>query len=318
MTTLLMLLGGGDVAPPLTVPANTVAPTISGDTDITGDLTATSDGTWTGNPAPELARNWQRDGSDISGQTSTTFAKTVADTKVSGNTLLRLRVRGTNSEGNSDAYSDPITIPPMARPSVIDVKTNTSSGPSFTMVNSSGDLLIAGLWRNPNVEYGSSTVPTHGGVNYTQQGAFRVGAQNGKLYTGFAAGANEAHAPGAPGGVGNIVAVMRGVRTDVAFVADDAEGTGATASLPGLSFTGPREIVLFLWAETAAAITPPTGFEVITDADPTGANYTQGGIRRFCMWRSTTLVTSFAGATASLGSSVAWGGVALAYAGVLQ
>lgn len=56
--------------------ANTVPPSIAGNTQVGQTLTVTP-GTWTGSPA--LTYQWQRDGSDISGATATTYVQAVAD-----------------------------------------------------------------------------------------------------------------------------------------------------------------------------------------------------------------------------------------------
>jgi hypothetical protein len=87
-------------------PVNTVAPTISGTPTVGQTLTATSDGTWTGTPSPTLARNWQRDGSDIAAETGTTYVLTQTD----AGTAVRLRVTGTNTSGSATAYSTAATI----------------------------------------------------------------------------------------------------------------------------------------------------------------------------------------------------------------
>lgn len=54
------------------VPANTVAPVISGDTAVDDVLTLDSVGTWTGRPT-SYAYQWTLDGSDIEGETGTTL-----------------------------------------------------------------------------------------------------------------------------------------------------------------------------------------------------------------------------------------------------
>ena len=54
------------VAPVLSAPANSVAPTVtpSGQVDV-GVILTCAPGTWTGNPAPTFAYRWLRDGTNI-------------------------------------------------------------------------------------------------------------------------------------------------------------------------------------------------------------------------------------------------------------
>lgn len=69
-------------------------------------ITRSSEGTWTGTPTPTLAQNWQRSGVDISGATGNSYAIQAAD---AGHNI-RLRVRGTNTEGVSDGFSNAIAV----------------------------------------------------------------------------------------------------------------------------------------------------------------------------------------------------------------
>lgn len=59
-------------------PGNTVAPVISGST-VVGQVLTTSDGTWTGSPAPTFTYQWRRGGVDIAGATAKTYTLVVAD-----------------------------------------------------------------------------------------------------------------------------------------------------------------------------------------------------------------------------------------------
>ena len=88
-----------------TVPVNTVAPSISG-TAVEGETLTGNTGTWTGNPTPTFARNWQRGGSNISGATGNTYALQTADV----GEQVRLRVIGTNSAGSATAFSPAVSV----------------------------------------------------------------------------------------------------------------------------------------------------------------------------------------------------------------
>ena len=71
---------------------NTVAPVVSG-TATVGQTLSTTNGTWTGAPAPTFTYQWQRVTTNISGATSSTYVLVVADV---GNTI-RCVVTATNA-----------------------------------------------------------------------------------------------------------------------------------------------------------------------------------------------------------------------------
>ena len=54
-------------------PANSAPPVISGGPAVGATLTATA-GTWTGDPAPTITRQWRRNGADIPGATGSTLS----------------------------------------------------------------------------------------------------------------------------------------------------------------------------------------------------------------------------------------------------
>ena len=73
-------------------PVNTVAPAVTG-TATVGQTLSTTNGTWTGAPAPTFTYQWQRTGVDISAATSSTYVLVAADY---ANTI-RCVVKATNS-----------------------------------------------------------------------------------------------------------------------------------------------------------------------------------------------------------------------------
>ena len=89
-----------------TPPTNTVLPTTSGTPTQGRTLTATSNGPWSGTPAPTFARRWQRNGTDIAGQTGSTYVLQAADV----NAQIRLRVIATNTAGAASAYSAAVLV----------------------------------------------------------------------------------------------------------------------------------------------------------------------------------------------------------------
>jgi hypothetical protein len=60
------------------VVANSGAPVISGTLDY-GNVLTCSDGTWTGTPAPTYTYQWQKNGTNISGQTASTYTSVFGD-----------------------------------------------------------------------------------------------------------------------------------------------------------------------------------------------------------------------------------------------
>lgn len=95
-------LASYDPPPEPSIPVNTVAPVITGSTTVGGEL-STTDGTWTGYPAPTFTYQWQLDGADITGATASTY--TTIDP---GN--YTCDVTGSNSEGSDIATSNTITV----------------------------------------------------------------------------------------------------------------------------------------------------------------------------------------------------------------
>jgi alpha-tubulin suppressor-like RCC1 family protein len=81
-------------------PVNTVAPTVSGTAEVGQTLSSTT-GTWTGNPTPTFAYQWQRATTNIGGATSSTYVLVTADV---GSTI-RCVVTATNQAGVASANS---------------------------------------------------------------------------------------------------------------------------------------------------------------------------------------------------------------------
>jgi hypothetical protein len=88
MSGMMLAFSGGSYG---AAPVNTVAPVVSG-TATVGQTLSTTNGTWTGAPAPTFTYQWQRTGVDIGGATSSTYVLVAADY---ANTI-RCVVRATN------------------------------------------------------------------------------------------------------------------------------------------------------------------------------------------------------------------------------
>jgi len=87
-------------------PKNTVAPAVTG-TATVGQTLTTTNGTWTGTPAPTYTRQWTRDGVAIAGQTALTYVLVADD---AGKTI-RCVVTATNTTGIVTATSNGVAVP---------------------------------------------------------------------------------------------------------------------------------------------------------------------------------------------------------------
>jgi ribosomal protein L14 len=110
-------------------PANTVAPTLSGNAAV-GQVLTVAPGTWTGSPAPTLTYQWQRcdnTGANcvpINGQTATTYTVASADI---GSTLVAV-VTGTNTHGQASAPTAASAVVPGTGSAPANTVTPTLSG----------------------------------------------------------------------------------------------------------------------------------------------------------------------------------------------
>jgi hypothetical protein len=91
--------GGGGVPP-----SNTIAPVISGSSDI-GSVLTTTDGTWTGTAPITYSYQWNQNGNPIIGETNSTYTLVVADYLKD----ITCEVTATNVAGSANATSNAIT-----------------------------------------------------------------------------------------------------------------------------------------------------------------------------------------------------------------
>jgi hypothetical protein len=91
--------GGGSIPP-----SNTVAPVISGISDI-GSVLTTTDGTWAGTAPITYTYQWNQNGNPIIGETNSTYTLVVADYLKD----ITCEVTATNVAGSSSATSNAIT-----------------------------------------------------------------------------------------------------------------------------------------------------------------------------------------------------------------
>ena len=122
------------VTPTPAAPVNTAIPVIFG-TPVVGQTIVTTNGSWTGYPSPTFAYQWKRNGSDIIGETSSSYVVAVAD--VGQN--ITVTVTATNTQGSASATSDPVVG--QAAPSTAN---NLTWGSNNDLVWGSGNALIWG------------------------------------------------------------------------------------------------------------------------------------------------------------------------------
>ena len=151
-----------------TAPANAVAPVVTGDTTVGSVLTSTT-GTWSGNPAPTFAYQWQRFSggawANISGATSSTHT-----TAASGD--HRCRVTATNIVDSAVAYSNTVNIGEVAEaPAMVSaplISGNAYTGSTISALpgvwTGSGTLTYAYQWQ---VENGSTWDNVSGATSAT-------------------------------------------------------------------------------------------------------------------------------------------------------
>jgi surface protein len=160
--------------PPAVAPTNTVAPVISGTNNI-GQVLTTTDGTWTGTPAPTFAYQWFRGAAAISGQTATTYTIQSQDLHPTAQAIT-CQVTGTNASGTAVATSNIIT--PVILPFAFTAKTDNTGVSTSTQfqlpLTTSTGLNIVVDWGDAT----TSTITSHLDVNtkhgYPSAGTYSI------------------------------------------------------------------------------------------------------------------------------------------------
>jgi hypothetical protein len=135
----LLHVGSNRVSPPV----STTAPVISGTATIGSTISSTT-GVWTNSPT-SYTYQWQRNGSDISLATASTYLTVSAD----GGTSLTCKVTAINAGGSAFAISNVLSIAPAVLPPV------NSTAPVISGTPTSGSTISSttGVWTNSPTSY---------------------------------------------------------------------------------------------------------------------------------------------------------------------
>jgi len=176
LSTIKLYIAGGKA---LSAPVNTAAPSVSG-TATVGQTLSISTGTWTGNPISfTYTYQWQRNGTNIGGATSSTYTLVSAD----AGATIRCVVTATNTTGNTSTNSNTTasiaaTVP--GQPTGISASTISANSVtvSFTAPADNGGSAITSYTAV------SSPGGITGTINQAGSGAITVnGLSTGVQYT---------------------------------------------------------------------------------------------------------------------------------------
>lgn len=152
------------VGPVLGAPLNLTAPVLSG-TEAVGEELSVTDGTWQGQATITFAYQWRRDGSNISGATSSTYTLVADDY----DTVIDCVVTATNSLDSASADSnDTGAIAGLAPTNDTAPSISGSDGLGDTLTRTAGSWSgtptpsVSGQWRRNGV-----AIPSETGATYT-------------------------------------------------------------------------------------------------------------------------------------------------------
>lgn len=148
--------GGG------TPPSNTVAPVISGSSDIGSTLTSTT-GTWVGTPVITYAYQWKQNGNDIVGETGSTYVIVTGDYLKA----ITCEVTATNAFGSTGAVSNSITATATAPSNTIAPVISGTNVVGSTLSSTTGTwtgtatITYAYQWKRGASNIGGATSSTY-------------------------------------------------------------------------------------------------------------------------------------------------------------
>ncbi len=269
------------------VPANTVAPTISGTAKAGSTLTATN-GTWTGAPTPTYAYQWQRDSGSgssyvsISGATSVSYVLGTAD--VGYKVRVVVIASNTSYTGGGEALAD---SQPSGEVEAVSPTNTVAPAISGTPQASQALTVSTGTWTGTSLSYsyawyrcqasvctaisgtttssytlGSSDVGTVGSPITIEA---RVTASNSGLY-----GGGEATSDSSP--TSAVKAVPASDTTAPSIVPSSLTAGEAVEGLVGAWAGTPAPALSYQWQRCSA-----TGTSCSAISGATALDYTTGG-----------------------------------------
>ena len=251
-------------------PVNTVAPAVTGTASFGFTLTTTN-GTWTGAPAPTFSYQWQRVTTNISGATSSTYVLVAADV---GNTI-RCVVTATNIIAAVSANSNSTAAVAAVVPGAPTIGTATQTGATtatvtYTAPASDGGATITLYTATSSPAGGSGTLATAGSgtINVT-------GLTTNTSYT-FTVTATNSAGTSAPSAASNSVTPVEPywMRT-LGATGYNTDGFSITANSAGAVYqvgfvNSPGGSGAFVGKYSAAgAVTFQERFKKVGDGDPT-------------------------------------------------
>jgi len=190
---MLMLVGGkGGEAP-----VNTVAPALSDSTPVYNQAISTTTGTWTSITTPTYAYQWQRNGSNIGGATSSSYTITSSDVGAT----VRCVVTATNPFGSTAANSNTSSTVAAIVPNAPTIGTATAgeeqASVAFTNLSFPTQTGGATIINYQAISTPGSITATAGGTPITVTGltggtsyTFQVRAQNSAGYGSYSSSSN--------------------------------------------------------------------------------------------------------------------------------
>jgi hypothetical protein len=223
-------------------PINTTAPTITG-SGILGSVHTAGTGTWTQSPT-SYAFQWQRNGVNIAGATTSTYTPVAADV----GTNLTVQVTATNAVASTSASSAPLQIttgPPVSTAPPVLSGESVSPG-----VGAIGDVITStlGTWTNEPTSYFYQWLRNGGAVaNPNAPTRTIIAADNGTVIQTAIVAYNAASPGGVVGSRSNDIVIG----PPFIIAAPVIAGSATEGQLLNVSSTG-------TWSTGTAAVTSQT------------------------------------------------------------
>jgi hypothetical protein len=248
-------------------PSNTVAPAVSGSTGL-GDILSVTQGTWTGGGIT-YSYQWQRNGSDISGATASSYMIVQADDAAS----IRCVVTATNSGDAVSANSNAVTVDDFAAPSITGVPTISGTETQGSILTASAASTAGNPTPSRSWQWERNGSPISGATSatYTLQAA-DVGATLTVVQSEtntFGSDSAESAATGVIS-AGNSAPVISGVPTISGTATDGQTLTATAASVSG----NPTPTRTWQWKRGGANISGATNSTYVLQAADIGSTIT--------------------------------------------